>query len=248
MLDDPAKGVEFVPDTPATTTAGSLLAEQLFGTLMTGNPCDTGSGYDQIGYVEKMLQMATNKVQQITQTDNMGTIEDVIGLTTVLQNIEQHVQIIAGDENEKQRVKMYGDAIGKISNLVKAFGQRIAAQNKSNAPKLIESLSYKDAPDDIKRQIEAQAGLQPSAMAVPDPKAQKAQLGLQINAAKFAQKQHQNAVAFELEQIRKLTAHQTDLSIEQQKANQELVHAHAQKLHELMLAAQQPQENAGQGE
>lgn len=250
MLDDPAKGVEFVPDAPATTTAGSLLAEQLFGTLMTGNPCDTGSGYDQIGYVEKMLQMTTNKVQQITQTDNIGTMEDVIGLSTVLQNIEQHVQIIAGDEMENQRVKMYGDAIGKLGNLVKAFGQRVAAQNKSNAPKLIESVTFKDLVSggyaDAAGALLQSAGLPPNQSPQGDVKTAKAVQQLHNNQAKFEQKTAHSQIAFELEQIRKLTAHQTDLSIEQQKANQELVHQHASKLHELMPAAQQPKENAGQ--
>jgi hypothetical protein len=134
------------------------------------------------------------------------------------------------------------DDVGKLSNLVKAFAERIQQANApKQSPKLIESIAYKDCPDDVKRQLEQQAGLQPSQMQTPDPKAQKAQQSLAINAAKFKQKQEQSAIAFEMEQIRKLTAHQTDLSIEQQKANQQLVHNHVAKLQELLLAAQQPE-------
>jgi hypothetical protein len=90
----------------------------------------------------------------------------------------------------------------------------------------------------VKRQLEAQAGLQPSQMQTPDPKVAKAQQGLAINAAKFQQKQQQSAIAFEMSQIQKLTEHQTNLSIQQQEANQLLVHNHVQKLQELMLAQQ----------
>jgi hypothetical protein len=41
----------------------------------------------------------------------------------------------------------------------------------SPAQKISESISYKDAPDDIKRQMEIQAGLMPSRMPTPIPSA-----------------------------------------------------------------------------
>ncbi len=176
----------------------------------------------------------------------MGTMEDVVGLGTVLQDVEKHIQILEADKSKAQDVKIYGDAVGKIGNLVKAFAQRIEASQPKQAPKLIESISYKDVPDDVKRQLEAQAGLQPSQMQVPDPKTAKAVQSLQNNQAKFDQKQQHSQIAFELEQIRKLSAHQTDLTIEQQKANQELIHNHAAKLQELYLAQQQAQQQPQQ--
>jgi hypothetical protein len=160
-------------------------------------------------------------------------------LDNVLQDCQKHIAILEADPKQGMNVKMYGDAVGKLGNLVKAFAQRL---QQANAPKqgtkLIESIAYKDCPDDVKRQLEAQAGLQPSQMQTPDPKVAKAQQGLAINAAKFQQKQQQSAIAFEMSQIQKLTEHQTNLSIQQQEANQLLVHNHVQKLQELMLAQQ----------
>lgn len=236
---DPAKGKLLVPDTKDDSTSGVQAAEDVFGTLMQGVPVKLRQGITQNDYIERMLAMAGAIITRISQTDNMGTMQEVIGLGTVLADVEQHIAILEPDPKQAQNVKMYGDAVGKLGNLVKAFAQRIQAANApKQSPKLIESMSYKDVPDDVKRQIEAQAGLQPSQMEVPDPKAQKAQQGLAINAAKFQQKQQQSAIAFEMQQIQKLSEHQADMTMEKQRAQQELLHAHVQKLQELILAQQ----------
>jgi hypothetical protein len=50
----------------------------------------------------------------------------LIGLIYVSQDIGKHLAILAQDPKEKQRVKIYGDNLGKMLNLVKAFGARLA--------------------------------------------------------------------------------------------------------------------------
>ena len=135
MLDDPAKAIMLVPSMPVTATDGTYMAENVFGTLMTGNQVSIRQGIDQQGYVMAMLKMLGTVVQRISGSDNMGTPNDLIGLVTVVQNINQHVMILAADDQQKQLVKQLGDALGKIVNLIKAFAQRQnqakqAAQNK----------------------------------------------------------------------------------------------------------------------
>ena len=135
MLDDPAKAALLVPATPVTATDGTYMAENVFGTLMTGNQVSIRQGIDQQGYVMALLKMLGTVVQRISGSDNMGTPNDLIGLVTVVQNINQHVMILAADDQQKQLVKQLGDALGKIVNLIKAFAQRQnqakqAAQNK----------------------------------------------------------------------------------------------------------------------
>jgi len=70
---------------------------------------------------------------------------------------------------------------------------------------------------------------------------------LQIKDAQFKQKQRQTEIAFQMEQIRKNTEAKNNLSQQEQVHRQEMVHAAAEKIMELMNAAQQP-EKTGENE
>jgi len=241
---DSAKGMLLVPEVKDDSTNGRKAAEMVFATLMLGVPVSLQQGVEQADYIQAELTMVGEVIQRITKTDNCGTLEDVIGIDTVLQDAQKHLAILEADKSQAQNVKIFGDAIGKLQNLGKAFAQRIMEKQKAGQPtKVSESLNYKDAPEDVRRQIEAQAGLQPSTMPVTDPKMIKANQSLAINEAKFSQKTRQSQISFEIQQAMKLSEHEADMSIEAQRARQELLHAHLTKLNELMLAAQQPSEN-----
>ena len=131
MLDDPAKAIMLVPQTPPQSTAGSEVAESLFATLMTGNPCALRTGFDMQGYVTTLMKMMGNVIQRITQTGGVGTIDEIIGLQTVAQNAGQYISVLSADETQKQLVKQYGDVLGKMLNMVKAFGQRWQEQQQA---------------------------------------------------------------------------------------------------------------------
>ena len=241
---DPAKGLLLVPDAKDDSTSGAQAAEDVFGALIQGVPVTLRQGITQNDYIETMLKMMAAVIQRITQTDNMGTMNEVIGLANVGQDIEKHIQILEADSSQKQNVKLYGDAIGKLQNLTKAFGQRLAEKNKQGQGLDIKefiNVAFKDLNADTKNAVLQMMGLPPSQMPEIDPKVIKAEGALKINEVKFAQKQQHNAIAFELEQIRKLSEHQTNMTIESKKANQELIHNHAAKLQELYLASQTPE-------
>ena len=63
----------------------------------------------------------------------MADIKTIQGLQNMANHIAQHIQIIAEDPNEKQRVKVYGDQMGKMMNLVKAMAQRLVEQMQQQA-------------------------------------------------------------------------------------------------------------------
>jgi hypothetical protein len=231
---DPAKGLLIVPDAKDDSTSGAQAAEDVFGTLMQGSPVSLRQGITQNDYIEAMLKMASAVIQRITQTDNMGTMQEVVGLDTVLQDVQKHIAILEADPKQAQNVKLYGDAVGKLGNLVKAFGQRLAEASKAGQPtKVSESLNYKDAPEDVRRQIEAQAGLKPSQLPVTDPKLIKAKQGMEIKDAQFKQKQMHADMAFQLEQIRLNSAHDANLTREEQSHRQKIVHDSTVKALEL---------------
>ena len=244
ILDDPAKGADLVPMLQVTATAGALAAEDVFGTLMTGNSVELRSGIDEQGYIQTLLKLMDNVVVRIAKTDNMGTVQDLVGLQAVAMNIEEHIKILAADPAQKQLVKMLGDALGKAMNLVKAFSQRLQQSNTAKqAPKLVESIQYKDVPDDVKRQLEMQAGLKPSQMAMPDPKVAKAVHGMKLKDAQFKQKTQQSQIAFELQQARENMKAVADLSKEEAVHRQTLAHAAIDKAIELIKAQNKPEES-----
>jgi hypothetical protein len=92
---------------------------------------------------------------------------------TVLATLSTALQTIAnpGYANNPQAqliVSKILTATGELSPL--EISMSAAPEQNKPAPKISESISYKDAPEDIKRQIEAQAGLKPSQMPpVPSP-------------------------------------------------------------------------------
>src|SRR5262249_45524190 len=66
-----------------------------------------------------------------------GSTEDQInGMQNIYQHILQHIQIVAQDENEKQRVVEWQKQLAKLMNYVKAFAQQLQqkqqAQQQSN--------------------------------------------------------------------------------------------------------------------
>lgn len=129
---NPDMANELVPITPPKATDGTRFAESLFGTLMEGIPVSVVEGIDQKGYVEAMIGMMSAKVGQIEQSGGeeggVGTPEDIVGLATVANDIEQHIALIAMNPANKQEVKQYSDALGQLMNMVKAFAQRLGEQ------------------------------------------------------------------------------------------------------------------------
>lgn len=103
--------------------------------------------------------------------DVTGEAKDVQGamatLTTVLQTISANPAVLQ-DGNVKLVFNKILSLAGGISPLELQMTQPTAQSQQSQAPinRVSESLSYKDAPPDIQRQIEAQAGLTPSQIRV----------------------------------------------------------------------------------
>jgi hypothetical protein len=80
-----------------------------------------------------MLRNLAMVIAKAKQAGDMATPDQVVGMQNLAQHITQHIQIVAQDKNEKERVKKWGDALGKLMNLVKAFAQRLQEQQKQQA-------------------------------------------------------------------------------------------------------------------
>ncbi len=135
LTDDAGEANELAPIKPDQITDTVFETAQTWGTLMTGVPMPVREGDSHREVVETLLKMMTMKVQQIMQSGGVGTPQDVIGLTNAAAYVGQHIKLLSQDESEKQRVKQYGDVLGKIGNEVKAMAQRqqeMAAQQNGH--------------------------------------------------------------------------------------------------------------------
>lgn len=124
ITDDEKLAMRLVPENPQKITDARHDAALAFGTLMQGVQIGVRSGYSQREQIEEYLKMMTQVIQRITQTGNVGTPQDVIGLQTVAGHVEEHIKILAEDKSEKAQVHEFQKVLMKLMNLVKAFAQR----------------------------------------------------------------------------------------------------------------------------
>lgn len=87
-------------------------------------------------------------------------------LQTIFQTIGSNPAVLE-DPNMKMLFNKILETTGSISPI--ELTQSAPKQDKSPANKISESISYKDAPPDIQRQMEAQAGMKPSQVGAGQP-------------------------------------------------------------------------------
>ena len=131
MTRNPELANDLVPEEKVSVTSGRKAADSQFGTLMAGGVVGTIEGIEQVDFVAAMLASMESVVARIHQTDDVGTPADVRGLNAVAKVVDEHIQILAKDPNEKKAVAAAGKELGKLLNDVKAFEQRQQEAEKS---------------------------------------------------------------------------------------------------------------------
>jgi hypothetical protein len=223
MLNDSAKANMLVPAAKVEATDGVMAAENVFGTLMQGQTVFPRKGIDQIGYTETLIRMMASVIQQIKTVDNMGTPQQLAGLMTVAQNIGQHMAIIGQDEQQRQRVKQYGDAVGKMMNELKGFAQRMAQ----------------------KRQAEAESKMQdPAAMAKVKSTVMLAQTKAKIAEQMSNMKLRHKELAFQMDQRQKQLEMMGDMQKDRIQTHHQIFHDSMNNTIQAIRSLQQPEKEA----
>lgn len=125
ITHDPALTNDIAPRDGAPHVTDSIHdTELVFGTFMSGGMVTPKSGTNPIEVVETGIKLIGATVQQINQTGGVGTPQQVQGINGMAGYVGQYIQQLAQDPQNKQRVKQYGDVLGKEMNMVKAFQQR----------------------------------------------------------------------------------------------------------------------------
>lgn len=131
--DDPQLANRLVPLKKPEINDAIMEAQWASGALMQGLPVAIKQGINHIDYVEALLVAMQAVIGRIEESGGMATAQEILGLQNVASHLQQHMQIIAQDESQQQRVKQYGDALGKMMNMVKAYGQRLQEQMQKQA-------------------------------------------------------------------------------------------------------------------
>lgn len=184
VTNNPKKAARLAPLDASPKVTDSIHDAQLaFGSLMLGVDMEPKEGLNHIEQVETLLAMMGQVIQRIESTDGIGTPQDLAGLQSVAKYIGKHIVIIAQDENEKARVKMYTDNLSKLMNLVRAFAQRqeeaAAEQGAQQDPELVAKLQGQMA--ELQQKLQAAEAKSQQQLA---QKQQKHEQQMQIDADK----------------------------------------------------------------
>lgn len=179
ITGDPRKAKRWAPiDGKRGITDAQQYAASIFGTLMQGVPVPPKEGMNVIDQIDVLLGLMGGVVSRIQQTGAMATMGEVAGLNATAGYLGQLMQQLGQNPQEKQRVKMYGDQLGKLMNMVKAFAQRLQQQ-------------------------QGQANGDPSAALKAQAVIAQTQAKIKANEMSGAQKRRQKEISFMGEQKRK---------------------------------------------
>lgn len=213
MTDDAQLAEMLVPldqGPPSPTVEKATLA---WGSLMMGAPVVIASPINEQEYIQTLLMILGNKVQTIEQNGGMVDPQTLAGLMNVGQHIQQHIQNLASDPNQKELVKQYMDALNQIGNLVKAFAQRLEEQMQAQG-----------------QQMDPQTKAKVDSMYITA----KAKADIATRSAEL--KLHHKDVAFVRDQVRRDAQTKADIGEQDLKAQADIIRDNA-------TALQQPKES-----
>lgn len=202
--DDPGLTKSLVPEEQDKLTDSKQKAMVSMGSLMLGLPVKFGVTDNRVEVTEVLLAEMAMIVGRIQKSGGMAKPEQLVGLQTVGQTIEEQLQIISQDKGNQERVRKYSDALGQIMNLVKAFAQRLQQQMKAAAEQ------------------NGDGGPEPADVAKIK--------GIEMNAAvkaknaseSHAQRTSQRQVQWEMDEKRKQQQHELEMQEEVQRTQVEI--------------------------
>lgn len=203
-------------------------SELAFGTLMQGVPVTPKPGLNNQEVIETILRLIAVKIGGIMQSGGMGTPGDVIGLNLAAQYAGAFIEMLAQDKAEKDRVKQYGDALGKMMNEVKAMAQR---QEEA-----------------AKQSQQGQGGLDPKDAAKIQATMLMGKTKADLAAKSHAQRTAQRQLQWEMEQKRKEAEHTMGMQHDLREHGAQLVKTGMETAQNLALQRAQATANADEGE
>lgn len=189
--DDPALASSLVPMKRQAGSDTVHDAQVSTASLMLSLPVSMRRDLNNIEYVETMLGNLARLVKQVEDSGGVPDAEKLSGLKNVSMHIAERIGIIAQDKNEQNRVRMYGNDLGELNNLIKAFEQRLAEQQQA--------------------QQQAAGGVDPETAAKVESQKITAAAKAESTRDSHAQRTAQREVQFRLEERRKDQQNQAEI-------------------------------------
>ena len=181
-------------------------AQLAFSRLMIGLPFTESPKMILEDYVKVWIADLTLLTQTIDQTGGMATEQQIAGMGNTIKHTDKFLQIMAQNDDEKDKVRQYSEALAEITNKLKGYAQRLAEKLKSEQDQQQQGAGGPDP--------ETVAKLQGKLM-LDQAKAQNMR---ESHATKTAQRQ----VQFEMDEQRKDRQQEAETMRENARAAQEL--------------------------
>jgi hypothetical protein len=208
--DDPGLAEDLVPIKGKQVSDATHDAQMSAAAMLMGIEMEMKEGIAHTEYAEALLKALALQVKKIGARGGVGTPDELVGLQNLAgvtiqgqpvkgNGIQNHLDKIAEDDQEKQRVKEYGDVLKKLMNDVKAFAQRLQEQQKAA------------------QQQPQGNGQDPAAMAKVKGAMMMAKVKAQNAAQSHAQRTAQKQIQWEMAERRKAQEHTVNLQKQQRE-------------------------------
>lgn len=133
FTDDAGVAISLVPEEPVRITRNVREAEHIASTLINLIPVEPMTGENHIEIIETLLRILAQKVDAGLKSGGMVSPQELAGLQGITQHIAQRMTLLEEDPQQAQRIKEYGDVLGKLVNHLRGFQQRIQAAMQKQA-------------------------------------------------------------------------------------------------------------------
>lgn len=203
ITSDPGRAQALVPEQPEVSD--SVHDAQLrYGSLMAGAAVNIKDGTNHTEVIETLLAILMGAVQAYEQSGQLPDPKELFGFQNVAAHITQEIEVVAQDKNEKQKVAAYGQALGEITNLIKAQMQRLQ-----------EAMAEQQGQN-------GQGGMDPKDMAKIQAIQLQAQAKAENTRQSHAERTAQRQIKFELEQKREEQRHRLKMKEQAEQSGQQL--------------------------
>jgi hypothetical protein len=205
--DDPALAEELAPVDGQKVVSNSMHDAQLCTErLMRGLPIVPRPEMVYEDYVKVWLSDLQFMIGTVLQSHGMATPEQLTGWITMVKEISGFLKIMAQNDEEKPKVREYGQKLGDAVNEIKAFQQQLMQQAKAAAAN-----------------GNGAAGPDPKDLAKMQGEELKAKQKVRQMSESHGARTAQRQVAFDLEQQRRDRETNAEIRRENAKAAHELV-------------------------
>lgn len=231
---DPGRANRLVPEEQPKVTPAVREAQHTAGDLMQGIPMEPMEGVNHIETIETLLQILATKIAAALKQGGMLPPKELAGLAAISQYIRKHMELLAQDKNEKQRVMQYGDVLGKLDNQLKGFAQRFQQMMEKQAK--------------AQGQGNGGGGMDPKDIAKVQAIQLMGKTKAEIAKQSAAQRTAQRKIQFEEKLKQQNQQHGTDLAHQRQQHRADLAGQAVQTMSDIQLSRMQSLQEPGEGE